>query len=163
MSAEAQVAWAAAIFEGEGCFAVDRKEHGSPRLRIVMTDEDVLRRFHEIVEGKGSLSPMSRRANALAHWKQPWLWTVTNVDDVREIMELFLPWLGERRTARWNELWESWQKHLRSLVKSCSACGETFTARDLRTLYCSKGECRLERNRRIARRHYTRLVKEMGR
>ena len=53
-------AWAAGLFEGEGCFSTFRKESDGhvyqyPRAQMNMTDEDAIRRFHSVV-GIGSVS-----------------------------------------------------------------------------------------------------------
>lgn len=44
------LAWAAGLFEGEGCFSVSRTQTGRPHLdmRLAMKDEDIVKRFHSI-------------------------------------------------------------------------------------------------------------------
>jgi hypothetical protein len=47
------LAWAAGVFEGEGCFSLHKvtsawhKEYRYFRMSMGMTDEDVVRRFHK--------------------------------------------------------------------------------------------------------------------
>lgn len=159
MNQESEAAWAAGIFEGEGCFAVDRRCHGSPRLRVTMTDEDVIRRLHQAVGGRGSVCAVSRK-DSKPHWKQPWLWTVTNEEDVLAVVTMFLPWLGERRRARWDEIWSAWMKHCDSLQRKCESCGEHLIARDHRSRFCNAPPCRKARNKRAKRLWYVRTVVE---
>lgn len=88
-----RLAWIAGVVEGEGCIHVkNATRYGSPTLRVVMTDEDVIRRLHSwagvgTVEGPRTL-PSGKRA---------WTWDVRRLEDVRAILEALLPWLGDRR------------------------------------------------------------------
>jgi hypothetical protein len=96
------VAWAAGLFEGEGCFTAIRTDKSSNRyLRVALltTDEDVLRRFHRIV-GTGSITIEPRRHGT----KMQWRWQVTRECDFRSIVRLFEPYLGNRRRSRAYEL-----------------------------------------------------------
>lgn len=91
-------AWAAGIFEGEGCtsFAI---ENGRcyPRLRVGMTDEDVVRRFHRVV-GRGRVyGPYRDDANP--HYKARYVWCAARQVDVAFIVSMLWPYLGERRRA----------------------------------------------------------------
>lgn len=64
-----------------------------------MTDEDVVRRFSDIV-GLGtvrfSLTPSMRAAGSKPLWK----WSVQNLGGVEAVLSMFEPYLGERRLAR---------------------------------------------------------------
>jgi len=89
------LAWAAGLFEGEGCFSVQRQRHRNEyrymRAVINMTDEDVLRRFCSIV-GEGRVSgPHSKGRH-----KPQWTWTASGPAAVR-VFEMFKPFLGKRR------------------------------------------------------------------
>lgn len=97
-------AWAAGIFEGEGCVSVSRSGTRTIRqLVIQMTDEDVLRRFHDVV-GCGSLFPIKQHATWQEHWKPAWRWASCAWADQVRIYEQFRPWLGTRRSAKFAEL-----------------------------------------------------------
>lgn len=100
-SREAQLAWAAGIFEGEGCFRFTGKRGGG--AHICMTDLDVLERFAAIV-GFGSLRSDAKSrgpSRKLLHY-----WYVQNKRDVLLLIEMFWPWLGQRRQKRARELVE---------------------------------------------------------
>lgn len=103
---QSSVAWAAGLFEGEGCFTQHRS---SPQRRdgvkpvsavatLVMTDEDVVRRFHSVV-GVGVVRP-ERRSLKNRRWKDVWVWQGAGFENTQHIVTLFWPWLGSRRRAR---------------------------------------------------------------
>jgi hypothetical protein len=94
-----EVAWAAGLFEGEGCISAtkDVRKYGGiswyPNLTLGMTDKDVVERFQRIV-GVGVLY--------VRQWpgekkKDLWVWSVQNRADFEKVMELLQPWFGERR------------------------------------------------------------------
>lgn len=64
-----------------------------------MTDEDVVRRFHSIV-GVGNVYVLKKHER----YKQTWQWDSMNVREFNHIVELFKPYLGERRKVRVVEL-----------------------------------------------------------
>jgi len=102
------LAWAAGLFEGEGHIKHRRYNRSSRPgetamqrgLTLTMADEDVVRRFHEIV-GVGSVN-FSKRARP--HWSDQWRWDCTSWPDVRTLLHQFLPYLGKRRTLKAQEL-----------------------------------------------------------
>jgi hypothetical protein len=91
-------AWAAGLFEGEGSIVnyIAQREGSSYRRRVLalkMTDEDVVRRFHSIVQaGRVTL----RRSKNERH-KDQWAWECTRWADIENTLRRFLPYLGERR------------------------------------------------------------------
>lgn len=116
---ESQIAWAAGLFEGEGCFTHDLspQANGSERLRlhcaISMTDHDILIRFQEIV-GVGLVhpKPVLRDANR----KPQWRWSTSKYSDFVTVFKLLEPWLGPRRTNRAYDLlyeWNCYQERIR--------------------------------------------------
>lgn len=101
------IAWAAGLFEGEGCFTLTRSGNRRyPRATLNSTDPDILRRFHEIV-GVGSIY-LSNAKDRPTHYKQQEAWVAHGIENVRKVAQMFAPYLGERRTARLEELlaWE---------------------------------------------------------
>lgn len=87
-----QVAWAAGLFEGEGCITARGKTSGE--LVIGMTDLDVLERFQAIM-GVGGIT---------VEYRQPphqdcYRWSVCNAADSTFVLGLLLPWLSSRRRA----------------------------------------------------------------
>jgi hypothetical protein len=101
---EAEWAWAAGLFEGEGTILASLK-NGRWRkleLQLKMTDEDVVRRFHSIVGGR-MFGPYQYQQDDGSHRKEWWLWRSDGVDPAR-ILRTMWPWLGVRRRARAEEL-----------------------------------------------------------
>jgi hypothetical protein len=94
LTSATDVAWAAGLFEGEGCISVKR-QGGRAYLVIalVTTDLDVMERFHAIV-GVGHVNQRPVRGH-----KMQWQWHAHSAD-ARAVTTLFLPYLGERRLAR---------------------------------------------------------------
>lgn len=93
------VAWAAGLFEGEGsCFVGSGQRQ--PIVSLVMTDEDVVRRFARIL-GVGNV-----HSYATPPRKRYWRWSVQSKDDVLVVLGLLFPFLGERRAARAAEVIE---------------------------------------------------------
>jgi hypothetical protein len=99
-----QLAWAAGLFEGEGCFNAHRRSDGqySVQARLAMTDEDVVRRFAAIVGLGRVYGPISRQSGR----KPTYDWASGDARDVCAVIKLLLPWLGNRRTAKAAEVAE---------------------------------------------------------
>jgi hypothetical protein len=93
LSRREELIWAAGLFEGEGCFT--RNTNGYPKAKIVMTDEDSIRRFCTAV-GFGSVhGPVRRRS-----WKPYWEWRIGGFEKVQALLAMLWPGLGARRRAR---------------------------------------------------------------
>lgn len=100
-----EIAWAAGLFEGEGCIykAVMKKKYIYIRLNVTSTDLDVLQKFHSIVRyGK------IYNKTVQAHCKPAYAWQLQKssdqIDEVKNIIMLFEPYLGRRRRAKAVEL-----------------------------------------------------------
>ena len=101
------LAWAAGLFEGEGCFTAwksYKRKDGKTRiyLRASMssTDKDVLEKFVATV-GIGKVYN-HRDGTVMSHpavktQKPSWQWSVSGKQAV-EVGEMLLPWLGKRRS-----------------------------------------------------------------
>jgi hypothetical protein len=97
---EAGIAWLAGLFEGEG--NIDIAKNGGTRLTIRMTDRDVIEQVNAMFPStKIHIVPPPK---AKANWKTQYAWRISNPNKVREILELLLPWFGERRAARAREV-----------------------------------------------------------
>jgi hypothetical protein len=79
------IAWAAGLFEGEGC--IQRQ-----RLRIEMTDKDVLEMFADIFPG-GHWYERQRQEN----WKRTYTYTLSKQSLVRDALSTMLSYFGNRR------------------------------------------------------------------
>lgn len=104
MMTEAEIAWLAGLFEGEGtCYRGVSKGTVYWQLNIRMTDEDVIRKAHA-VSGFGrfrKIPNLYQRATKPLFW-----WGVTSRLELRELLPLLLPHMGERRAARFRECLE---------------------------------------------------------
>jgi hypothetical protein len=93
------IAWAAGLFEGEGCFSHNKI---APSCVLASVDEDVIRRFAAIV-GIGSLRLDARSARG-KRGQDIWYWATAGYPSVQYVTALFWPWLHSRRRARISDL-----------------------------------------------------------
>ena len=91
------IAWAAGLFEGEGCIYIIKHRKKSATLRLTSTDKDVVERFAQIV-GVGNV--LLETASRKSHWKPLYLWNISKREEVRRILVSFMPYLGERRKEK---------------------------------------------------------------
>jgi hypothetical protein len=92
-----EIAWAAGLFEGEGTISQISRHRQTLDLQVAinMTDEDVLRRFDEIVgRGKvyGPYLPISHGDRRKPFWR----WVAIG-DAGHDVLDLIGPWLFPRR------------------------------------------------------------------
>jgi hypothetical protein len=98
---EVDVAWAAGLFEGEGCWSMYVRKSGKRQIHaaIGMTDQDVIERLASII-GFGTV----RRSHSAVHVargdKPLFIWGVYEAERIRELIALFLPYLCARRHAK---------------------------------------------------------------
>ena len=93
-----QIAWAAGLFEGEGCMSFKHNGNGKiyPRLYLKMTDKDVVEKFASTVGyGNVNLVPSPR-----SEWKDAFAWEISKMSEVRRIISSFLPFFGDRRAHK---------------------------------------------------------------
>jgi hypothetical protein len=80
------------------------RQRGRRRFSLIVhlgsTDQDTVARFHAIV-GVGNVTIRDRPD---PNHKRQWVWQSAAVDDVRHVLRLLAPWLGQRRNARMIEL-----------------------------------------------------------
>jgi hypothetical protein len=92
-------AWAAGLFEGEGCICLTRRRDGRMQamLTLKMTDRDVVDRFHKIV-GYGTVreSTWYRKVGYAPQWE----WRIGSWKQVKSVLHTFRPFFGERRGAK---------------------------------------------------------------
>jgi hypothetical protein len=100
MPTDTELAWFTGIFEGEG--HIETMKRSTARLRIAMTDRDIIERLNTIFPGLPiAVRPAMKPREA--HHNQPrpiYVWSVGRGEQVTEILRLMLPYLGERRAAR---------------------------------------------------------------
>jgi hypothetical protein len=138
MPTDIDIAWAAGLFEGEGCFTASRNSSGRYPAFVCclgMTDEDVVLRFAAVV-GCGTVREHGdRRSNRKTRFD----WSVSGLA-AYEVAEMLLPYLGHRRRQVALALME--QSRPQETV--CDNCGESFKPRHGRGRpwkFCSD-ECR---------------------
>jgi hypothetical protein len=69
------------------------------QARLSMTDRDVVERFAAVV-GFGRVRLDSGKAHEDKGWKPLYGWSVYEAAKVRELIALFLPYMGDRRRER---------------------------------------------------------------
>lgn len=132
-----ELAWAAGLFEGEGSISSEKKRRGGITLALAMTDEDVVRRFHEAV-GRGTVNGPHLRSGQ----KPQWTWRCSTLEAV-EVLALLAPLFGIRRAAKADEVLSARREFIEwaTQERECAHCGESFepdfTKRAQRRQYCS--------------------------
>lgn len=104
MDASHKIAWAAGLFEGEGCLCFSKK--GAAFCAVAMTDEDVVRAFSSVI-GFGNVNgPYSNaRGFKCKKRKKPiWRWSAHGFESLQRLCDMFSPYLGQRRSARLREI-----------------------------------------------------------
>ena len=102
MTRREERAWAAGLFEGEGCFSASTGPSSSGgkyhnrTAKLSMTDELPVRRFHHFV-GVGTVRLDDSRP---APQKVQWLWQVSSLEGVQHVAALLWDELGERRRGQ---------------------------------------------------------------
>jgi hypothetical protein len=152
------IAWAAGLFEGEGCITSHRDSRGSHylylMLALTMTDEDTVTRFAAICG-----LPAPRMKVRGSGRKDIWFTETGKYAEVIRIMTMLEPYLGLRRRARWEELHAAYlaegTEHRRERV--CPGCGSSFVSpnRKANRVYCTD-KCQ---NRTSQQRLRTRRLK----
>ena len=98
MNEDTAIAWAAGLFEGEGCITGNKNVPNLREIKIKMTDKDVMQRFVDIV-GYGNLrGPYTQRNRPST--KPFWVWAIGKRLEVVRILTMFLPYFGERRSEK---------------------------------------------------------------
>jgi hypothetical protein len=92
---DAELGWLAGIFEGEGCITYRQPTRHEWALRVVMSDEDVVRRFHRLIGVGNVTGPYVYNGG-----KPLWAWRAAAVADVLNAVRMLEPLMGDRRAAR---------------------------------------------------------------
>jgi len=89
------LAWAAGIFEGEGCISVSNDRRRRLKVSVSMTDRDVIEKFGHIM-GLGSVRGPYMKAGL----KDSWQWEVTSSENVQAVLAAFWEFLCSRRKTK---------------------------------------------------------------
>lgn len=137
----AEIAWAAGLFEGEGHFTVKARGEGYRSyliMGVTSTDADVLDRFQRAV-GVGVIANKGQGRVRRSHWKPCYAWTASNHQAERAGMML-LPHLGQRRQQRFLDAVSEIDVSLPQ-PRACEECATTFTPNVKRQRFCGE-KCR---------------------
>lgn len=99
------IAWMAGIVEGEGWIGHDKRSL-SPKIKVHMTDEDVIRRLH-FLSGVGRVS----KPIILPSGKPSWTWRVERPDHAAGLLMTLATFLGKRRFAKAKATLEIWKNN----------------------------------------------------
>lgn len=99
-SNQIELAWAAGLFEGEGCIHFRTAPAPRKSVRITLslcsTDEDVVDRFAHAV-GYDHYTQLKRYTGQN---KAVYRWQTQSTEKVKMVLGKLMPFLGERRTAK---------------------------------------------------------------
>lgn len=101
---EKDIAWAAGLFEGEGCIGVYTRPDGRVVLavKVVMSDLDVLERLDKLFPSKGGIK--EKKELRKDTYKQCWCWGLYAKEDCVAFLKAVYPYLGTRRKSKADEL-----------------------------------------------------------
>lgn len=94
------LAWAAGLFEGEGCITQAKRKDNKfeyRHLTLEMSDKDIVDKFQNIL-GCGSIRHRIRTDKPNS--KPTWQWNLTNSVQISAILYAIYPWLGIRRRQK---------------------------------------------------------------
>lgn len=91
--------WLVGILEGEGCFDLHRNRY--PRIRVAMTDRDIVGRVASLFGSSIRLS--------LRRFNQPTWHAEIQGERAAEIMEAILPHMGARRSQKIAQILAKWR------------------------------------------------------
>jgi hypothetical protein len=112
---EAEVAWLAGIYEGEGSCTITTGR--AIRVEIVMTDQDIVNRVQALT-GFGSVNTLAQRNEK---YKTAYRWSIGSIGAVT-FLQTILPWLGERRSERAKNAIDNWTNNKKQSSKGDSEC-----------------------------------------
>ncbi len=116
---EAEIAWVAGMYEGEGCLTHNGKVWC---IRLGSTDLDIVERLHALTR-MGTVQ-MPGPARIAQGGKLYYNWAVHSQPDLCTLVMALRPWMGARRGARADEYLEwfaEWRQHdyIRVLPTHC--------------------------------------------
>lgn len=95
------LAWAAGLFEGEGSLGLTAIKNRANSIKvsavICMTDKDIIERFTAVM-GFGVMKGPYKSSYPTG--KLRYTWEVQSQPDVLRVIEMFLPFFGERRKEK---------------------------------------------------------------
>ena len=131
------IAWAAGLFEGEGCMSTFAKTH-LIRATVSSMDREVLDCFQSVV-GVGRITRQTTTKDGRVFWR----WSA-NMEEAADVMRLFLPYMGVRRQMRALQLLNAREQHIAAVTheRQCPGCGVSFrppySANSGRQTHCAR-------------------------
>lgn len=111
------IAWATGILEGEGTFTIEGGKY--PIARVLMTDEDIIRRLKEVT-GLGNVTgPHQQREDR----KPLWSWKVSDKRSMARLLLAIYPLLGQRRREQVNKQVAAFDGYSEKKPDHCRRCG----------------------------------------
>ena len=108
MITSGQIRWVAGILEGEGTFSI--VGHGSPVVKLKMTDLDIIERVRSIVDPKRLYSITRTEGDKTR--KPSYTITLNGTRAIQWMMTIY-PLMGLRRKSRIRELLHLWKSQKR--------------------------------------------------
>lgn len=96
MNDEAEISWAAGLFEGEGTIT---KNGTALALRVNGTDPEPILRFAQVVGHGKVYGPYARQERDGYTRKPVWIWVAQGEAGLK-VLEILAPWLSDRRLVR---------------------------------------------------------------
>lgn len=97
---EVEAAWLAGLLDGEGCFDAPK---GNPRIRVKMTDLDVVIRAADLM-GATTHGAVDSRLRVDGRPRSRLLVAQVTGKKALDVMHAILPYLGSRRSAKVTEI-----------------------------------------------------------
>lgn len=135
------IAWAAGLLEGEGCFHFGSHEHSkylAERISISMTDADVIAKLADIW-GSSKSGPIGRTGKDGISGKPVYRTGITGWKAVQWAMTIYV-FMGTRRRSKIRELIDNWKArplHPSWGIHTGRAKLKPETIREIRRLYKS--------------------------
>lgn len=97
-----ELAWAAGLFDGEGCTSWANARHRQPSMSVAMTTEADVRRFHAAVGGIGTV--VARNAPSLESFQPQWRWRTAGRWSCQAVLALLWFKLGQQKRNQYRKV-----------------------------------------------------------
>jgi hypothetical protein len=97
-----ELAWAAGLYDGEGCTSWVRADHRQPSMSVAMTTEADVRRFHAAVGGLGTV--VSRTPPSLGEFRPQWRWRAGGRWACQAVVALLWFKLGQEKRDQYRKV-----------------------------------------------------------
>ena len=102
MLTSSEIAWVAAMLEGEGSFTLQSQKY--PVIRFSSSDLDIASRMAGLL----GTNKVYKKSVAKEHYKSMYMVNVTSIDGIAWMMTIYT-FMGNRRRARIKELINVWR------------------------------------------------------